>query len=203
VERIVVMGVLILGVIFLSLQRNSVWKTEVSLWRDVVKKAPLNTRAWINLASACGNAGDMDCAMEATERALNLYPEPGAYLNLARIMETLGNLEDALSLYERALLKAEKDAITEEDRKAIKRLAFMGKGNIYFNMNKLKDAERFYREAIETDPEYSDAWNNLGYVLMKLKRCKEAKEAFKTALSLNPDDRLARENLELLQDCYE
>jgi tetratricopeptide (TPR) repeat protein len=199
--RIVVMGVLICGVVFLSLQRNSVWNTEVSLWRDVVNKSPLNTRAWINLTSACGNAGDMVCAMEATERALQLYPEPGAFLNLARIMETIGKVEDALSLYENALLKAEKDALTEEDRKAIKRLAFMGKGNVYFNMNKLEDAELSYRKAVEVDPEFSDAWNNLGYVLMRLKRCHEAEDAIKRALRLNPDDKIARENLELLKEC--
>lgn len=199
--RIVVAGVLIFGMVFLSLQRNSVWKTEVSLWRDVVKKSPLNTRAWINLASACGNAGDTVCAMDATDRALQLYPEPWAYLNLARIMETLGKVEDALSLYDYTLLKAEKDALTEVARKAIKSLAFMGKGNVFFNMNNLREAERFYREAVEIDPDFSDAWNNLGYVLMKLKRCHEAEDAIKKALRLNPDDRIARENLELLKEC--
>jgi len=32
--------------------RNAVWKSEVSLWRDVTAKAPGNARAWVNLGLA-------------------------------------------------------------------------------------------------------------------------------------------------------
>ena len=48
-------GILLLGV--MSVQRNRLWQTELTLWRDAVDKAPMMFRAQSNLALALHEAG--------------------------------------------------------------------------------------------------------------------------------------------------
>lgn len=47
-------------------------------------------------------------------------------------------------------------------------------------------------------PEHVKAWNNLGIAYFHLGRVPQAKEAFEKALSLEPENTLAKENLSLL-----
>ena len=47
-------------------------------------------------------------------------------------------------------------------------------------------AERF-RQSVELESDYADAWNNLGNVLGQLGRYDEAVEAYRCAVSLEPD----------------
>jgi len=49
-------------------------------------------------------------------------------------------------------------------------------------MGKLSDAEKYYKEAIDIDSEFSDAYNSLGTIYMKQKKWKEALKAFQKAL---------------------
>lgn len=191
--------VILMGIV--AWQRNHVWRDEVSLWRDVVKKTPYNQRAWLNLSVACRQAGDLDCAKEASQKTLELYPEPLAFMNLGNIMQDTGRLDESESLYEEAIKRAEVDSITEEMKRSVIKLSYYELGNVNFKRHDLKRAEDYYRKALEIDPEYSYAWNNLGYVLMKQNRCDEARYALFRAIELSPEDRLARENLELLKGC--
>ncbi len=191
--------VILMGIV--AWQRNHVFMDEVSLWRDVVKKIPYNQRAWLNLSFACRQVGDSDCAMYASQKTLELYPEPLAFMNLGNIMQDAGRLDESESLYEEAIKRAEVDSITEEMKRTVMKLSYYELGNVNFKRHDLKRAEDYYRKALKIDPEYSPAWNNLGYVLMKQGRCEEARSALFTALKLSPEDELARENLELLKEC--
>lgn len=47
-------------------------------------------------------------------------------------------------------------------------------GNEFFNKGLYEDAAKCYSHAIELNPEYIDAWNNLGLSLLKLGRTEEA-----------------------------
>ncbi len=49
-------------------------------------------------------------------------------------------------------------------------------------------AEELYRKAIEFDPSYAYAYNNLGILLKNTARYAEAELAFNKAIALNPDD---------------
>ncbi len=202
--RIVILFVVITTLIFLDIQRNQVWRDNVSLWEDNAKKSPYNTRVWLNLSVAYGMAGRSEDSLRAIEKALTLFPEPGAFLNLARIMEDRKRPDEAMVLYNEALKMADNDPLkTMEYKKAIKRLSYFGIGNIYFGKKDYVSAEGYYRKSLEIDPEFSLAWNNLGYVLLIQKRCKEALSVLEKALLLAPEDSLAKENIELANRCIE
>jgi len=57
-----------------------------------------------------------------------------------------------------------------------------------FRANNPEEAERLYMSAIEQYPDFGQAWNNLGVVLMSQERFLEAGEAFDRAGDLEPTD---------------
>ena len=60
-----------ISVIFsvLTIQRNKIWTSEVSLWADTLKKSPQKVRPVINLAQAYTKVGTFDLAVEYYEKA--------------------------------------------------------------------------------------------------------------------------------------
>jgi tetratricopeptide (TPR) repeat protein len=58
----------------LTWQRNEVYASEVSMWRDVVRQRPLNLRARNDLAVALSEAGHAGEAMREYERVLGMIP---------------------------------------------------------------------------------------------------------------------------------
>jgi len=62
-------------------------------------------------------------------------------------------------------------------------------------MGEWEQAENCYRKVIELRPEHSDSHNNLGIVLKRQGRMRDAGAAFEQALSLDPDHARAHHNL--------
>lgn len=60
--------------------------------------------------------------------------------------------------------------------KANKALEFKNQGNYYFKDGDYEKALQFYGKAIEIDPDYRDAWNNIYITLIKLDRTDEARK---------------------------
>ena len=59
--------------------------------------------------------------------------------------------------------------------------------------------EALYRwqRAIDLDPTYAPAWNNLGIAFEQEERFDEAREAYETALDLDPDNFMIEQNYDL------
>jgi hypothetical protein len=55
-------------------------------------------------------------------------------------------------------------------------LDLKNKGNDYFKSGDYENALQCYGKAIETDPEYLDAWNNIYITLLKLERTDDARK---------------------------
>lgn len=72
-------------------------------------------------------------------------------------------------------------------------------GFAYFNMAKAGLAIENYRKAVELQPGYVTAWNNLGDAYEKARDWKEAYSAYTEALSYAPDNRIARERADSLR----
>jgi len=62
---------------FGTMQRNLVWHTEESLWRDVTVKSPRNPRGHLNYGAALANSGQLEAALKELQIARRLAPEMG------------------------------------------------------------------------------------------------------------------------------
>ena len=79
-------------------------------------------------------------------------------------------------------------------------------GNAYYKNQKFREAVLRHQEVIKTattKEEKHKAYHNIGNALMQGKQCKEAVEAFKSALRNNPNDDETRYNLGLAKKCAE
>lgn len=128
--------------VYLTYERNKVWKDDVALWEDVVAKAPDNARAHNNLGRALGvNGRDFEAILEF-KKAINILPDYGlAYMNMAVSYGRLGITPEAEFYYKKALY------------------FYPGLADIYYNYGFLLYSKQRYEEAlsvlnryIELDP---------------------------------------------------
>ena len=122
-----------------------------------------------------------------------------------KLSNNLVNSADALSL-NNDFTNAEGDY-----RKAISKLrdnqtASFNLGNTYYENENFEEALYRYQEALKHANSKEDKhkiFHNIGNILMSQKRCKEAVEAYKNGLRLNPKDDETRYNYALAKDCME
>ncbi len=108
--------VLVLAVVLgaLTVRRNQVWATEVSLWDDATQKNPNSAEAWYGYGDAlflAGDAGDprradrqLEESAKAYRRATELAPKnTNAWNNLGRAEATMGHHEEAEEAWKEAL----------------------------------------------------------------------------------------------------
>jgi tetratricopeptide (TPR) repeat protein len=66
-------------------------------------------------------------------------------------------------------------------------------GYSYFNLDRFEEAIKQYRMAVDMQPGYLTAWNNLGDVLEKQKKYSDALAAYQEVLGLDPTNNVAKE----------
>jgi tetratricopeptide (TPR) repeat protein len=103
--------------------------------------------------------------------------------------ETGAPVEQAIEAYQKVLeLNAEAAG------------ALVNLGTIYYRMRKLPEAETYYREAIDADPNYPLANFNLGNLYDEQGRLDEAFKYYRRTLELSPNYADAHFNLALLSE---
>jgi hypothetical protein len=94
VATFAVLSVIAVVFAFLTLRRNEVWATPLSLWTDVIRKSPNRSGAWNNLGTAYLQRQEPLKAIPALIRSYELNPSrfevPG---NLAVGLQQLGSFE--------------------------------------------------------------------------------------------------------------
>lgn len=109
-RRMIAYGILAIAVIAYSVagyERNFVWKTELSLWRDVTKKSPLKARGFINLGLAYSKSDRPDKAIAMLQKAEELDPKVAgeANYNLGVIYTNIGDVPKAISSLQKSVEK--------------------------------------------------------------------------------------------------
>ena len=97
----------LLGLAFLTFVRNPVWKDEITLWRDAVRKAPDQYVAQSFLGAAYAKAQRFDLARQRLQIAVRLRPDFAdahntlalAYLRQGKVDEAETQIREALRLH--------------------------------------------------------------------------------------------------------
>jgi tetratricopeptide (TPR) repeat protein len=175
-------GVAALGLVGLTIQRNEVYRSEITLWTDTTAKRPLNPRAHNNLGNALLSAGRTDDALASFHEALRL--EPGfamAHNNLGNALTRAGRMDEALPhLHEALRLNP-----GYTDARINLGIALASRGEI-------EEATEIFREAVRRDTGSANARFNLGVALARQGTLPEALSAFDAALQIDPDFEPAR-----------
>jgi tetratricopeptide (TPR) repeat protein len=132
-------------------------------------------------------AGRMDEARVAYRRAIAQSPEDvDAHFNLGTVEESVGDLATSLRWYRAAL------ALDPPDEARIHNNI----GGVLQATGRLDAAHGAYSEALDADPTFSDAWYNLGNLLLARGRHAEAEAKLINALRSSPAHDKASQKLE-------
>jgi Tfp pilus assembly protein PilF len=175
------MGTLILILMIFSLgttKRNPVWNSNVKLWKDAVKKAPLKDRVHANLGLAYEQKGLLDEAITEYKKCLRINPvNVEAIFDLGNTYHKKGWLDKAIAQYRKSI------SLDPQHNKSHFNLGIMlyKKGLNY-------EAIKEFEETLRLSPRYAEAHSNLGVVYYNnLKENEKALFHFRHALRLNPN----------------
>ena len=178
---------LLLGV--LSIERNKVWRTELTLWKDSYRKSPEKIRPLINLARAYTKDGNNDDAIRYYEKSIS--KGLGIFVpnyNLGELYFNEGRVEEAILSF-RAALNIDPD-IPETYAKL---------GEIYFSQKKWELADIYFKKCIELDSRFPEVFKNLGLLhFYHLKNLEESLFYFSRSLTLDPNQKDAGEIQKLI-----
>jgi tetratricopeptide (TPR) repeat protein len=165
-----------------SYARNSVWKSEISLWKDVVRKSPGKSRGHYNLGMLYQDKGLLDETIEHYRIALKLEPNHiKANYNLAIAYLDKGFYYNAIEYYRIALRLEPNLAMTHYNL-----------GAAYDFKGFTDKAIEHYMTALRLKPDYVEAHYNLGRLYLKKGNTTKARREFQTTLRINPDHHNAR-----------
>jgi hypothetical protein len=148
-------AVLTLG--WLTLRRNENYRTEVSIWRDTVQKAPTSFRAQYGLGLALATAGQPDEAGAAFFETLRLKPDfAQAQYDWGLGLMKAGRDEEALTHFNEAIHINPRYAQAQE-----------GLGVVLYHQGKLAEAIEHFFEATRLNPNDMESHRNLMLALQE------------------------------------
>ena len=179
-----VLVVLIVSLAVLTVSRNDVWSSRMSLWEDVVRKSPHKARGHNNLGNVYRNEGLTDKAIEHYKITIEIKPDyADAHFNLGNAYKVKGLFDKAINHYQVALKYMPDFAQAHNNL-----------GGVYWAKGLNNKAIEHFERAIMQKPDYATAHNNLGVALSK-SSTERAIEHFERAIMQKPDYTEAHFNL--------
>lgn len=204
---------LIAFTIFFGVQtfvRCAVWKDDLTLWNDVIKKDPAVEYAYNNRGIVLMNQERYDESVSDFSRAIELNPVyPIVFLNrgIARIRQN--KYAEAIADFDKAIeLKPEnpdawfnrgvalrnvgrnEEALQDFQRtlelKPQFPMAYYNRGTLNMNRKHYSEAINDFTSAIKTDSAFADSYLNRGVAYMIGNKKKEALQDFNRAIDLKP-----------------
>ncbi len=134
-----------------SYRRNAIWKDEITLWQDVVKKSPHKARPHYNLGTAYLNQGDLAWALDHFQKAIQLNPRyAGAYNNLGVVHLNQDHYDRAIEYFQKAV---------ELNPNFVK--AYNNLGVAHGKKGHYDETILYCQKAIQLDPSHADGYNHL------------------------------------------
>lgn len=174
---------------YLTTGRQESWDLALSSFQTAIEQDPDNYSAYVQLGVMHDQMGD-STAVQYYNSAIDIYPESiEAWYNKGIFYQNRGELEEAFTCY-RTLHTIDS---TWAD-------PYYNEGYIHLLMTEeLDSAVYYFNKAVELDPGYYQAYNNLGLAYEKKGDLTNARFYYGKAVEINPDFKLAKDNLNRLQ----
>ncbi|GGN41096.1 tetratricopeptide (TPR) repeat protein [Actinoplanes campanulatus] len=161
----------------------------VELLTPVLVQRPDSAPGWILMARIRLALDQVDPALEAATRAVDLAPEDPRPLAIAsRALTLLGRHEEAMSMAYRAVIVEPKNPLWHD------RVAWA----LVAADRQLGDAEQAARTAVGLDPNEAHYYFTHGVTLAALGHVDQARQALQTSLRLEPENPVAKHRLDVL-----
>jgi Tfp pilus assembly protein PilF len=172
----VILGGVVLALTAATYARNGLWKSELTLWQDVVRKSPEKARPHNNLGHSYKSQGLFDQAIKHYRIAVILNPGlQKAHYNLGFAYKFKGLIDKAIEHYKIAV------KLNPEIPEVHNNL-----GNAYRSKGLIERAIQHYQTAIELNPDYPDPYVNLGNVFQSQGLTEKAIEYYQSSIELSP-----------------
>ena len=161
---------------YLTVERNNVWKDDLTLWSDVVSKSPNKARPIYSRGYAYFGLGKLEMAIADFSKSIEInsrYTEP--YFMRGDTYDKLGEWEKAINDFSK---------IIEIDPK--NSTAYYNRGVIYELHSQSDKAIEDYSEAIKIKPKYFNAFLNRGIIYNNLGQTEKAICDFSKSIELEP-----------------
>jgi tetratricopeptide (TPR) repeat protein len=209
----------LLPLTLMTLNRESVFANDFSLWSDTLRTSPHSERAHLGLGWVFYQREQPDDAIGEFEKTLEINPNNAeACCNIGNVLVQKGQIDDAIVQYQKALAiapnladahynfgnvlvqKGQIDDAIIHYQKALEinpnRAEIRNNlGFALFSKGQVDDAMVQYQKALEIAPNFADAHYNLGLALIQKGQIDGAVAQFQEAVRLNPDDSAAQNNL--------
>jgi tetratricopeptide (TPR) repeat protein len=172
-----VLSVILICLTLLTYLRNNVWRSEVSLWEDVVRKSPMNARSYNGLGLAYQREEKLNKAVEAYLAGLRIYPAYAlAHNGLGSVYFQQGKFREAIEQFDAAIALEPGNHVFINNR-----------GLSYAALGDFKMAEVDYKQAIALQPAYAEAYHNLAFAHYLQGHFEKAITLYDKAIALEPD----------------
>lgn len=163
-RAVLAMGVIVAALTPMTYMRNAVWQTDVSLWQDIIAKAPHKLRAYNNLGMAMLKTGDARQSLTYFDMAIARNPGAGrVYNNRGMAYLALGDEDKALADFNRAVeLFYGSEAYRRGHFKRVWSEIFLNRGKLRLRRNDTSGAQSDLQEALRIDPEHAEVLYQLG-----------------------------------------
>ncbi|XP_010785959.1 transmembrane and TPR repeat-containing protein 2, partial [Notothenia coriiceps] len=156
--------------------RNKDWQNEEMLYKSGIYVNP--AKAWGNLGNVLKSQGEMEEAEQAYRNALYYRSNMADMLyNLGLLLQESNKFSEALHYYKLAI--GSRPTLAFDPRSALT-------GEAYIRLNKLTDAEHWYRESLRAKPDHIPAHLTYGKLLAMTGQKTEAERYFLKAIQLDP-----------------
>ena len=170
-------------------QRNKVWKTELSLWKDVTLKSPQNGRGFMNYGLALMAQGDYQNAEINYIKALELTPNyPTLYTNLGILKNAMGNKAEAEEFFKKSISLPTSNQIS-----------YYYYASFLSNNNRDTEAIEFLEKALDLYSGHLDSQLLLFNILHKQQNWEQLTSVTKNILETDPTNTNAKKYLEITQ----
>jgi tetratricopeptide (TPR) repeat protein len=174
-------GILVLVYGITANARNNVWKTDLSLWSDAVKKSPEKARPYLWQGIAYTNVQQFEEAKASIDKCIELLPNfPMAYYNRGNIYKDLGQFREAMADYDKAIMLD-----------STYMLAYFNRGVVSGKLGLNKKAISDYNRTLKEDPDNVNTLYNRGNAHRKLRQYKQAIADYDRVIKIDPEYTLA------------